>query len=280
MKKSPNLTQSQGKYQESDILATLARGAGIALILQILSAAYNYWLQVMLARWMGVKEYGAYDYACTLGIFFGFLAGLGLPTAVLRFVSEYKAQQDWARLRGIIWGSWRQTFIVSLITATCGTIVLLLFDISEYRFELILGIWTVPGIALANLQQQIVRATRQLIIAYAPFLIVYPLLLLGVTFVWRTQQNLDSKSALLLSIISLLVILGIQLFIFKSKIAPEINSVRPIHEMLNWWKVSLPLMFIEGSYMILSQTDTLMIGSMLGVKEVGMYSAALKTSVG
>lgn len=279
MKKSPTLTQSQGKYQESDILATLLLGAGIALILQILSAASGYWLQVMLARWLGVKEYGAYDYACSIGIFLAFLAGLGLPTTVLRFISEYKAQQDWARLRGMIWGSWRQTLIASAIAAICGTIVLYWLDISEYKFELILGIWTVPVIALANLQKEIVRAFRQLVMAYAPFLIVYPLLLLLVVFIWRSQQNLDSKSVLGLSIISLLVILAIQLHIFQSKISPEINNVRPIYAMEQWWRVSLPLMFIEGSYMILNQTDTLMIGSMLGAKEVGIYSAALKTSM-
>lgn len=282
MRKWQALFQSQGKLQQPDLLATLVRGAGAALTVQVLSAAAFYGSQVLLARWMGVTEYGIYDYASALGAFLAFVAGLGLPTAVLRFIPEYITQQDWAHLRGIIWGSWQQTLIACFVTASCGTGVLLWLDVShdlEYTVSLILGIWTVPIVALVKLQKEIIRAFQQITLAYAPSLIVYPLALIGVAFVWQMRQNLTSTSAIALSMLSALLVLAIQLALFHRGLIAEIRSIRPAYAMSQWWKVALPLMLFDGSYMILSQSDTLMIGVLLGAKKVGIYSAALNTSL-
>ncbi|MEO0350089.1 MAG: flippase, partial [Cyanobacteria bacterium P01_A01_bin.15] len=89
--------------------ARLARGTGTALVIHIVSAGGIYTSQVWLARWMGSTEYGIYDYVTTVGLVGAFMAGLGLPAAVLRFVSAYQIQEDWPHLWGIILGSWRQT---------------------------------------------------------------------------------------------------------------------------------------------------------------------------
>ncbi len=281
MKKWQALLQVWRRPQEADLLATLARGAGAALCVQIFSVGFNYTTQILLARWMGVTEYGIYDYAIAWGISLAFLAGLGLPTAVLRFIPEYTIKQDWAHLRGIIWGSWLQTLIASLVTASCGTILLLWLNTYrdlEYIVPLILGICSVPLLALTALQKEIVRAVQQIVMAYAPSLIIYPLVLLGVAFFWQSQQRLTSTSAIALSMLSLFLILIVQLEFFRRALSADIRQVHPAYAFRQWWKVSLPMMFIAGSSMILNQTDTLMIGTMLGAKEVGIYSAALKTA--
>ena len=147
--------------QQSDLLRTLVRGAGAALSIQIMSAIAIYVSQILLARWLGVTEYGIYDYAIALGLSLAFLAGLGLPTAVLRFIPKYRFEQDWRHLRGIIWGSWQQTLIASVITAIFSTVILqrsATYQGLEHSKALIFGVWIVPLMALANLQQQIARA--------------------------------------------------------------------------------------------------------------------------
>ncbi len=85
--------------QQPSLLAKLVRGAGVALTIQVFSTLVLYGSQVLLARWLGTAAYGVYDYALAMGIFWAFIAELGLPTAVLRFISIYKAQSDWAHLR-------------------------------------------------------------------------------------------------------------------------------------------------------------------------------------
>lgn len=281
MPKLPKL-ESWIQRQQSDLLRTLVRGAGAALSVQILSAGTIYVSQILLARWLGVTEYGIYDYAIALSLSLAFLAGLGLPTAVLRFIPKYQFEQDWQHLRGIIWGSWQQTLIASLITAIFSTFVLQWLSIHrglEHSRSLIFGIWSVPLIALANLQQQIARAFQKITLAYAPYLIAYPLVLIGIASTWQLHQNLNSTVAIALSMLSILLVSIVQALLFYRGMTTEISQAAPAYAIGQWWKVALPLMFLDGSSVILSQTDTLMLGTMLGAKAVGIYSAALKTSL-
>jgi len=281
MSKLPKL-ESWLQCQQSDLLRTLVRGAGAALSVQIISAGTIYVSQILLARWLGATEYGIYDYAIALSLSLAFLAGLGLPTAVLRFIPKYQFEQDWQHLRGMIWGSWQQTLIASLITAIFSTVGLQWLAIHqglEHSRALIFGVWIVPSIALANLQQQIARAFQKITLAYAPYLIAYPLILIGIASVWQLHQNLTSTVAIALSILSLLLVLIVQALLFYRGLTTEISQAVPAYAIGQWWRVALPLMFLDGSSVVLSQTDTLMLGAMLGGKAVGIYSAALKTSL-
>jgi O-antigen/teichoic acid export membrane protein len=241
-----------------------------------------YGSQVLLARWLGTAAYGVYDYALAMGIFWAFIAELGLPTAVLRFISIYKAQSDWAHLRGIIWGSWWQTLILGFITSLCGTGILLWLNaahgLGAYTIPLTLGIWTIPTVALMSLQKEIIRAFEQIILSYGPSLILQPLLLIGMVVIWQLWRELTSAVAMVLSLLSAFLTLALQWLLFQPTLNLQIRRAKPAYEIAQWWKAALPLMLFSGSFMVLSQTDTLMIGVFLSAKQVGLYSAALKTS--
>ena len=113
----------QNRLAQSELLAALFRGTAIALGVQILGIAVTYTMQVLLARWMGATQYGVYDYVISIGTFLGFLAGLGLPNSLLRFIPQYSVEQDWGKLRGIIWGSWRYVFFSSVSAAAIALFV-------------------------------------------------------------------------------------------------------------------------------------------------------------
>ena len=268
--------------QKTELFAKLIRGAGAALAVQIFSAGTLYSSQVLLARWIGTVEYGIYDYANSVSIVGAFVAGFGLPTVALRFISAYKTQGDWAHLKGIIEGSWRQTLIASSVISCCGTVILLRLNaahgLGAYVIPLMLGIWTIPSIALANLQKEIIRGFQQIILSLTPSLIMQPLLLVGMAAVWRSQQPLNSIVAMALFLASVLLALAIQGWLFQQNLDVRIRNALPAYEIAKWWRVALPLTLLGGSHIILNHTDTLMIGVFLNAQQVGIYSAALKTS--
>ncbi|MGB3691589.1 MAG: oligosaccharide flippase family protein [Spirulinaceae cyanobacterium] len=70
------------QFKQLGLLKTLARGTGSALVVQLLSLGIAYTSRLFLARWLGVKEYGIYEYVTALSLLLGFLAGLGFPNAV------------------------------------------------------------------------------------------------------------------------------------------------------------------------------------------------------
>ncbi|NEQ51643.1 MAG: flippase [Leptolyngbya sp. SIO3F4] len=267
---------------QSNLFSKLVRGTGAALAIQIVSAAAVYCSQVFLARWMGPAEYGIYEYAIAIGLFWAFIAGFGLPTAVLRFISAYRAQEDWPHLKGMIFGSWQQTLLVGIAISLCGTVVLrwlnLANDLRSYELSLLVGIWTIPVVALVSLQKEIIRAFQKITLAYAPSLIAQPVLLVTIAVVWRRWWPLTSVVAIALSLVSSVLVLLLQWLIFQYRLETKIRHAKPIYEVARWWSVALPLLLFSGSHMLLSQTDTLMIGIFLNAKQVGLYSAAHKTS--
>jgi len=50
------------KFIKSELLAALFQGAAIALCVQVAGIIVTYGMQILLARWMGATQYGAYDY--------------------------------------------------------------------------------------------------------------------------------------------------------------------------------------------------------------------------
>jgi O-antigen/teichoic acid export membrane protein len=269
------------KLQQSSLLMTLARGTGAALTVQLLSAATIYGTHILLARWVGIREYGVYDFAISLSLSLAFIGGLGLPSAALRFIPEYLDQQDWGHLRGLLRGGWLQTAIASVLTAGLSTIIAQILRTTfnlEISISIFWGIWLMPLVALMQFQQHTIRAFRQILLAYTPPLVGYPLLLTAIAFLWQGQRALTGTILVGLSLLSILLILIAQLCFFQRSLPAEVHHTPPRYTYHIWWQVALPLLFHDGSSIVLNQTDTIMLGTMLDSKAVGLYSAALKTA--
>jgi O-antigen/teichoic acid export membrane protein len=282
MKIQQILVGLRDKLQQPGTLSTLVRKASVVLVIQLFSVGILYLLQLLLAQWMGADEYGVYEFAIAIATVLAFLGGFGSSETVLRFVPEYSIKHDWAHLRGIIWSSWGLTLAMSFAISLAGT-GLLLWMATLHNLDkvtaLILGLWTIPLLAIAKLQLEIARAIHQMNLAYVPSFIIYPLLLMGVAFVWfQKHRSLTSINAIAFSLSILSLILLVQLQLIRLKFAPQINNVRPAYSLRQWLLVSLPLLFISGASLILNQTDTLTIGILLGTKEVGIYNAGFKTA--
>ncbi|NJO80116.1 MAG: flippase [Cyanobacteria bacterium RM1_2_2] len=268
--------------QPASLLQILVRGAGVALLTQTVGVGITYLSQVLFARWMGATEFGVFEYVSTISLVLGFVGGLGLSSVALRFMSAYSVQQDWGRLRGVIWGSWWQTALASVGLAVLGTGLLGWRQTQspiEHLASILLGLWAVPLVALMKLQLEMGRAIQRIGLAYAPSLVMYPLMLLLGAVIWvLINQSLTSAVVLGISLWTMLSVLAIQLLLLRQGFVPEIHTAKPVYAIRQWLQVALPLLFIDGSFMVLNQTDTLMIGAMLNPESVGIYSAAFKTA--
>ncbi|OKH19994.1 flippase [[Limnothrix rosea] IAM M-220] len=272
----------QPQSEPPSLLLQLVRGAGVALVIQIVSSGVIYGSQVLLARWMGAAEYGIYDYVNAVIISFALFAGLGLPSTVLRFVPSYQAHKRWSSLKGIIRSSWLQTVIISLVVTAIASVIWLRLNetrnFEEYVVPMSIGLLATPIVALINLQREIIRGCQKIALAYFPEFILHPFLLACIAGIWQISHTLTSTNALWIFIVSGILIVCVQGFWFLQTLDNSIRDAPPKYEIKQWWGVALPLMLMGGSQIILSQTDTLMIGALLDAKQVGIYGAALKTS--
>lgn len=269
------------RLAKSELLAVLFRGTAIALVIQLAGIAVSYGMQVLLARWMGATQYGVYDYVISIGTFLGFLAALGLPSCLLRFIPEYSVQENWGKLRGIVWSSWRYVLTSGVAVSLLGMAFLFVWYRHNSEITLVvlcLGLCTIPFWALVRHQREMSRGIKQMTLAYLPSTVIFPLLVMGGTFYYR--EHLSSKIAVAITLGSLLLILLAQLWLFNLQLPQQCLTVQPIYCRREWFAVAFPLLFNDGAFVVLSQTDTIMTGAILGSYHVGIYSAAFKTAAG
>ena len=268
--------------QENLNLGLLAREAGIALVIQFGGILLTYVVQVFLARWMGITEYGIYEYVVAWSVLLAIPAGLGLPHTVLRFISEYRVKEEWGLLQGIVRSSWLITVIASFLVSWLAAGVILLLNYYHpfaYATPLLIGIGLIPLQSLVNLQLETARAAKDVTLAYAPSQIIWPVLLLcGAFLILETSQNLTGNSAIAISQITLLVAVLFQLGLLLLKIKQEFAASQPVYAIREWLTVAFVVLLQYGCFIILSKSDTIMVGSILGPEEAGMYGAAVKTA--
>ncbi len=217
----------------------------------------------------------------SIATFLGFLAALGLPNCLLRYIPKYSVEKDWGKLRGIVWGSWRYVSISSSIFAFIA--ILVVFILARLNTDLALlpflfGMGTIPLWALVRHQREMSRGIRQMTLAYLPHGFLFPLLVIGCGLYYR--QNLSSNLVLIITSISLSIVLSLQLWIFNQKLPKQLSSISAVYARREWFSVALPLLFNDSAFVLLSQTDTIMTGSILGSFQVGIYGAAFKTAAG
>ena len=268
---------------ESIQIWDLARDTGVALIIQVGGVSLTYLLQVVLARWMGKTEYGIYEYVMAWSLLLGIFAGLGLARTNLRLISEYRVREDWGRLRGLFKGSCSIVFIAGCLIALVGTGILLLIDPARhfaYTNPLLIGVWLIPLQGLVQLQLEASRALEDVTLAYAPYQIIWPVLILcGGLLVMESDIPIASMPMLSLATGLLVVVILGQRLLIGSKIDKEFEPADPIYDYKEWFGISLVLL-LQGSFIvILNQTDIVMVGNFLGPEQAGTYSAAIKTAM-
>lgn len=269
------------RFIKSELLTSLFRGVAIALSLQLSGIAITYTMQVLLARWMGATQYGVYDYVISIGTFLGFLAALGLPSCLLRFIPEYSVKEDWGKLRGIVWGSWRYVLISSLLFTLIGSGIIISWNRQNSEIALVsflLGIITIPLWALVRHQREMSRGIKRMTLAYMPSLVMFPLLVIAGAFYYR--HHLSSNMAIAITLISLSLVLFSQLWIFNRQLPKQCSVTQAVYSRREWFAVAIPLLFNDSAFVVLSQTDTIMTGAILGSFQVGLYGAAFKTAAG
>lgn len=276
---SPSLASTQ----QSTSTKSLVKGSIIALSIHLLGIVLTYLLQVFLARWLGRTEYGLYEYVLTWSLLLAVPASLGLPRATVRFISQYRVQQEWGLLRGILLSSWQLTLAAGLVISSVGTGIIA--GLNYYHpfpaaHLLSIGIWLVPLQALVLIQEDMGRGIDNLWLAYTPTRLVWPSLIIGTGFtLWHFQHRLSSVPTVEIALATLGAVILLQGGLIWWNSDRNAPPEPPAYKRRYWLSVALPLLLYRAFRELLTQTDALMLGAFLGADAVGLYSPAAKTAL-
>lgn len=248
---------------------------------RVISAAIAYVSQVLLARWMGEFQYGVFVVVWVGAIVLGGLAGLGVQTAVLRLVPEYRAKGDEALLRGVIFGSRLNGLIVASLIAALGIAGLALFGDrieSYYLIPLYLGAIVLPMQAVGEIQDGIARGFNWADMSLWPGFVVRPLLIiLFMGLALLSGAEATAVTAMAAVIVAAYLTVAGQLVWLEVNLRRAVPKGPRAYAPKTWVALTLPIFVVEGFFNLLTNVDILLVGYFMAPDQVAIYFAAAKT---
>ena len=232
---------------------------------------------------MGSHEFGVYVYVWTLVLVVGDLSDLGLATAAQRFVPEYNTRGTLDLLRGFLSRSrWIGVGSAAVLAAGGIGIVHLLKDSMSAHLIVPLSVAfaTLPFYCLMQMQDGIARAHNWFYVALLPGYLVRHLIMLTIIgAAWLLKFPADAETAVIAVAVALLVTVAGQTVVLNRKLAEAVPQGPKAHDVRGWFSVSLPILIVEGFYLLLTNTDVLMLQHFRSPEDVAIYYAAAKTLV-
>lgn len=264
-----------------DETAVSQRTAVFVFALRIVSALIAYVSQVLMARWLGSYEYGVFVWVWTMAVICGGLACIGFPSAIVRFIPEYRLAKDSDSLRGVIFGSRFYAFMAATGLATLGLLALVAFQdmvTADYVMPFFLAAVCLPVLALGDVQEGVARAFNWMNLALSPKFLIRPVLILvAMVGALALGWPATATTAMGATIVAVWVTSVGQMIAVNMKLSKVVEAGPRRMSPKKWVLISLPIFLVEGFYVLLTNVDILIAGFYLPAEEVAVYFAAVKT---
>jgi O-antigen/teichoic acid export membrane protein len=262
--------------------ARLARGGAGTFIMAGVGAVAAVLLQMLVTRALGAKSFGDYAYALSVVNLLCMLAVLGFEGASLRFIASYRGLEQWALLRGYVLRSFQVSLLLALLVAA-GFATYVAYSgeiVGELRIVLLTAAPLVPVLVVLKVITAHVQGLQRNVLSQSMQALVRPFLLatLLLVLVYVAGRQASAASLMTINVVVSAATTMVAWLVFR-RIAPrEVHGAPPTYDTRLWLRVAMPLFLIGLAQTLLTSTDTLMLGSMLGTKTAGLYAVASQVS--
>ncbi len=269
--------------QGQGIGATLARRSASVFAVRVLVAVAAFGLQVFLTRLLGPEEFGRYIYAVSWILFISQIGVLGLDTASLRFVSAYEARGEWPALHGFVQRSIQVAAGVSFVLGggMLGAVWLLGDRLAPgLVLPIIVASLLLPLLALLQLVVAQLQALRRVVLGQGLQGLLRPaLIVVGLGgLVGLGWSGGTALAAIITNTVATFVTVALAWLALRRTLPEPVLSAAPVFVTGMWLRTAVPLFLITAAQLILTQTDILMLGAMVGTTRAGVYAVASQLS--
>jgi O-antigen/teichoic acid export membrane protein len=261
----------------------LARDTVGVMVIQAISMGLTFATSVVLARLLGVQEFGLYSLGMSVLGLLVVPATLGFPQLLVREIAAYRVKDDWNLIQGLLRFAQRTSLLASIVIALLGSLFLWLLagHFSEEAMQvLILAFVALPFWALLELQGASLRGFEQILAGQWASSAMRPLcfLLMVGTFWLFFGRIANASLALGLHILATGVALAFAFYLLRSQLHCSVPSSVESQNTAVWIRSSLSLALLTLLNLISQYMGILMLGWMRSAEEVGLYKAAYQTA--
>ena len=261
----------------------LAQDTASVMVIQAFSIGLGFAINVVLARLLGVREFGLYSLAISVLSFLIVPATLGFPLLLVREIAAYRVKGEWDLIRGLLRFAQRTSLGASLSIALLGILVLWVFS-NRFSGEavrvLTLAFVALPFWALLQLYGEALRGFERIVAGQWVGLVMRPLcflILVGAAWVLIGRIQ-DASTALCLHIVAAGSALVFAFYLLRNQIHRSIPSNAVSQNTAVWTRSSLLLAFLTLLNLIPQHAGILMLGWLRSAEEVGLYKVAFQTA--
>jgi O-antigen/teichoic acid export membrane protein len=252
--------------------------AGVAA--RVVNAGVVFLTQLLFARALGVTEFGVLTAANTAMLLVAGVATLGLTVLPQRFWPEYEVRGDHGALRGLLGFVVVSPIAIGVAIAALGAVAALLLRDAlgeALAVTLALAMLTVPAQASIDVVEGVALARGWKLLAYGLGFVVRPLLVpLVFSVAWFAGATPDGKLAAgALAAATWIAALALAALVWR-KAASELPPVPARREGRRWLLAGLPVVLIDGAFMLMTSLDVLLLALLRDEAEVGVYGAAAR----
>jgi len=277
------ITTLVSSLQKDALKAEVARNAGGSLVVKVGGMGASFIAQLVLARILGLENFGSYVYVWSWATILSLLGRLGFDVAAIRFVADYREKEQWGLLRGFLRCTNRVILASSLIAYLAVASIIEFLQASGFMDQSLAqlfwyGLLLLPAFAVLEVQNGILRGLNRVVLALTLQVIVPPLVIIMVIGLYNpvTSESVTALVALIVNLGALLIVILLQRLSILQNIPDEAKDIRPEFDFKTWYNATFSFFLGAGAQQLLRRLDVLIIGIFIGTSGVGVYEVAVR----
>ncbi len=257
----------------------LIKGTAGVFGLHIIATGLGFVTNVLLARILGVTEYGVYTYVFAWVGLLTVIAMFGFGRLLVREIAAYLTQSSFGLIRGLLRFVGFGALIISIAVAVfTGLATWLLKDfLNPQMFPAFwIAMAILPFLTLANLNDNALQGFKRVILGRMPqILIRAPLfIVLVVVAYWLNPQNFTAVYAVGLSLAAIIVTFIAGTYFLIRTVSEQVPAEAPLFRQRAWLNSALPLLMVAVLFEINNRAPVIILGTINGPEEAGIFGVA------
>ena len=256
------------------------RAAAFSVLARVFNAGVLLLTHVLLARVLGIAEFGLFSIAMTWVLTMVGFATLGMALAPQRFGPVYAAQGQRAEAAGLYRFCHAAPFAAGLLLALAGATLpgVLMPSLSpDTRLAIGLALLALPALALLDVTEGYALAHEWGDLAYGVTFVLRPLLLpVLLAALWLGGAGMGIMPALIAFVAAAWIAALVMVVALNRRMTDVAATTPRAYPARDWFALALPALLADGAFLTMTYADTLVLAAFAPPAEVGIYAAALK----
>ncbi len=275
---------------EKEVARILYKGFVSYLSLRAVGIGLGYVAQIFLSRWLGSHSYGYYSLLATAAFVLAYVVGLGYPTAMQRFLPNYRAHGDWPSFMGFVKYAVRRMTTASMaLGVLVGAGLAIMHEFQKPQnpwtepetFAALLTLVLIPVQGTQEVYEAGLTAQQRWLDSFVPSMLLTPLLFVGGVALADAffPGRLAVYQVLLVLLLVNILSTGIQRILLQRSLPPEGRHCSISFADKDQWDATGKPVLVMTMFGILSaRADLFAVGLLDGHSDAGIYAAVLATS--